>query len=224
MSLPIRIGIVEDQKLFKEGLKAIIAGWPEMELMFESDNGFSVIQKLEEATQLPEILLVDLSLPADTNGNTFSGKEVILAVREKYPSIQPMVLSVTKDPFTIARLITIGAKGYLLKDSDPDEVYEAITTLHKKGSYMNSHTMKAIQNRLAGRLQTTDSAALLTHREIEVLKLICQQLTAEEIGERLFISSATVNGHRNNLLHKTGSRNITGLVMYAIRNGIVELN
>jgi DNA-binding NarL/FixJ family response regulator len=131
---------------------------------------------------------------------------------------------VNEDEHVMARLIEQGAHGYLVKDSDPQEVYEAIVAVHTKGSYINERTLRAIQNNLGKKKKPVSPLLEITRREEEVLQLVCQQHTAEEIAEKLFISVKTVNGHRNNLLQKTGSRNVTGLVMYAVKNGLVDLS
>ena len=100
---------------------------------------------------------------------------------------------------------------------------EAIVSVHTRGSYVNARTMQAIQAKMGGRLRSHTQYEELTEREVDVLKLVCAQLTTEEIAERLFISPKTVNFHRNNLLQKTGSRNVTGLVLHAVKHGVVAL-
>lgn len=222
MQNKIYIGMVEDQYLFREGLKAILAAWPEIEMVFESANGYSVIEKLGQCTVLPSVMLVDLSLPP--NGQKeFSGVHVTHTLQEHYPDIKILILSANQDENFIARLIEQGAHGYLVKDSDPQEVYDAIVSVHSKGSYINELTLKAIQRNMGKRNKPLKSFVDITRREVEILQLTCQQYTAEEIAEKLFISVKTVNGHRNNLLQKTGSRNVTGLVIYALKNQIVDL-
>jgi two-component system, NarL family, response regulator NreC len=216
----IRIGLIEDQLLFRKGIKAILGNWADISVVFESEDGFSVIDKLQQAEVLPDVLLVDLSLPPDGN-REFTGVHVTDAVREFFPDMKIVILSIHQDENFIAQLIQHGAHGYLVKDSDPQEVYQAIVSVYNYGSYINERTLKAIQNnyRNTGKPKTLpDSAVRFTRREEEVLALICQQLTSEEIGEKLFISVKTVNGHRNNLLQKTHSRNTAGLVIYAIKH------
>lgn len=225
MKNKIHIGLIEDQFLFREGMKAILSAWSQLELVFESADGYSVVRKLKEASILPDVLLVDLSLPPDGH-NEFSGLHVTDALHETFPDIKVLILSVHQDENFIAQLIEHGAHGYLVKDCDPQEVVEAIQTVHTKGSYINELTLKAIQNNLGKknkpRIINTSSIAL-TKREEEILQLICQQHTTEEIAEKLFISVKTVNGHRNNLLQKTGARNVAGLVMHALKNKVIDV-
>jgi len=217
----IKLGIVEDQQLFLNGIKAILSAWPRMEFVFESPNGYSVIEKLTNSENIPNVMLIDLSLPP--NGyEEFNGWRVVEVLKMHYPEMKLLVLSAHDDEYLIAKLIEEGANGYILKDSDPQEVHDAIVSVYERGSYINAHSLKAIQGKLNGKVKTPKTHEQLTKREVEVLKLICQQKTAEEIGNELFISVKTVNGHRNNLLQKTGSRNMSGLVMYAIKHRIVE--
>lgn len=221
----IRIGLIEDQLLFRKGIKAILSAWPEIEVMFESEDGYSVIGRLQETEPLPDVLLVDLSLPPDGN-KEFSGVQVTDAVRAAYPDIKIIILSIHQDENFIAQLIQHGAHGYLVKDSNPQEVYDAIVSVHRNGSYINQRTLKAIQNNYLKTHKPKFQANLsikFTRREEEVMQLICQQLTSEEIGEKLFISVKTVNGHRNNLLQKTGSRNTAGLVIYAVKHQLATI-
>ncbi len=223
MQTKINIGLVEDQLLFREGMKAILSNWPEIEVVFESADGYSVIEKLNHSTVIPDVMLVDLSLPAK-DGKEYSGLNVTEALLDKFPKIKILILSVHDDQNFIARLIEQGAHGYLVKDCDPKEVYDAIVSLYTKGSYINERSLNAIQKNMGNKpKQPLKSSVQITKREVEILELTCKQFTAEEIAERLFISVKTVNGHRNNLLQKTGSRNVTGLVIYAIKNQLVEL-
>lgn len=223
MENSINVGFVEDQFLFREGMKAILSYWPNIKLVFESADGHSVIGKLRQMDTVPDVMLVDLSLPASPQGAEFSGVDMTHALLEAYPEMKVVILSVHEDENFIAQLIQEGAHAYLVKDSDPKEVYEAIVTVYQKGSYINDRTLKAIQHNLGQKKKSKKIDLQITKREEEILKLVCQQFTAEEIAQQLFISVKTVNGHRNNLLQKTGSKNVTGLVMYAVKNRIVEL-
>lgn len=216
----IKVGLVEDQALFRQGIKAIIEQWENCVVTFESPDGYSVIERLEKANELPEVMLVDFNLPK--NGyREFSGLDVLMELSINYSDIKVIILSVIDDSYIIAQCIEMGASGYLLKDSDPEEVHEAIEAVHARGSYINADALKAIQGKMAGKVKKPTNEEL-TSREIEVLELVCQQMTADQIGDKLFISPKTVNGHKNNLLQKTGSKNMAGLVMYAVKNGIVK--
>jgi two-component system, NarL family, response regulator NreC len=225
MESKLLLGIIEDQLLFRQGMKALVTNWPPIEVIFESGDGYSVVEKLHALPQLPHVLLVDLSLPP--KGETeFNGIHVTRDVTKSFPAIKILILSIHKEESFIAELIEQGAHGYLVKDSDPQEVRDAIFSVHTKGSYINKRTLSAIQNNMGKKKRLKEQrpgTANLTKREEEILSLICRQLTTEEIAEKLFISMKTVNGHRINLLQKTGAKNTAGLVMYALKNNIVML-
>ncbi|MES2689820.1 MAG: response regulator transcription factor [Bacteroidota bacterium] len=216
----IQVGLVEDQILFRKGIKAILSAWPEINVMFESSDGYSVISKLKESMPVPDVMLVDLSLPAEGT-KEYSGLDLTEALRVSFPGIKIIILSVHDDAHFVSKLIKSGAHGYLAKDCNPQEVYQAILDVHKTGAHINKKTLDAIQNdfskkNTARKLNLRFNGVQLTKREEEILNLICMQKTTEEIAEELFISPRTVNGHRNNLLQKTNSRNVAGLVAFAL--------
>lgn len=220
LTTTIYTGLIEDQILFREGMKAIISTWPDIEVIFESADGWSVTDKLKTLKVVPHVMLVDLSLPPQGQ-REFSGLHVTQALTEAYPDMKILIVSVHEDENFINQVIECGAHGYLVKDCNPQEVRDAITTLYHKGSYINERTLRAMQHRMNKKVKTKRIDEQITKREEEILQLVCQQYTAEEIAQKLFISVKTVNGHRNNLLQKTGSKNVTGLVLYAIRNNII---
>jgi two-component system, NarL family, response regulator NreC len=226
MQSKITVGLVEDQFLFRQGMKAILSAWPEIAVIFEAAEGYTVVDKLKEMAEVPQVMLVDLSLPP-MGQKEFSGKEVTVALLKYFPDMKIIILSGHEDENFIAQLIENGAHGYLIKDCDPDEVHEAITAVHTKGSYINARTLKAIQNNIGRKTKVrsiSTAVEQLTKREEEILRLICDQLTTDEIAEKLFLSPKTVNGHRNSLLEKIGAKNVAGLVVYAIKNGIAEVS
>lgn len=218
----IKVGLVEDQLLFLNGMKAMLREWEEVKFVFESPDGYSVLERLQVCEAIPDVLLLDLTLPPK-GGEEFSGQKVLELLRAHYPDMRIVILSAHNDPYVIARLIELGAHGYLAKDSDPAEVREAIQAVYYKKAYINAMTLQAIQGKMAGTVQAPEAFESLSKREVEVLQLICQQKTSEEIGEELFISTKTVNGHRNNLLKKTGTRNVVGLVIYAVKHRLIDL-
>lgn len=222
MSQKINIGLVEDHILFRQGMKAILGNWKDLEVVFESAEGYTVIEKLKTAEALPHVMLVDLSLPPHQD-TEFGGREVVVALQQGFPDMKVIILSGHRDENFISQLIEIGAHGYLVKDCDPQEVYDAVCAVHSKGSYINERALRALQTKAKRKPNTSRFVESLSKRELEVLELICKQHTSEEIAERLFISVKTVNGHRINLLEKTGAKNIAGLVIYAIKNNIVQV-
>ncbi len=221
--IEITVGLVEDHLLFRSGIKAIINSWPNVKVVFESPNGYSVLEQLTTMEVLPDVFIIDLSLPKN-NGVEYSGERLIKELKVTHPSIKVLVLSVSNEDAIISQLIEAGAQGFLLKDCDPDEVKEAIFSVYYKGTYINQKTLLAIQKNNHRKVNPIVSLGEVTKREIDILQLTCKQYTADEIAEELSISVKTVNGHRNNLLQKTGSKNVTGLVLFAVKHGIIDVD
>jgi DNA-binding NarL/FixJ family response regulator len=217
----ILISLVDDQQLFRSGLAALIRSVPGFTLFSEAENGKVFIEQLESRGELPHIALIDMHMPE------MNGVELNDVLQKKYPSIKVLVLSVYDQERFIGKMIEAGASGYLTKNCEIEELVAAINTAHKTGFYFNPVTLKAMHKALqyrSGDIRNLNNISIeLTIREKEVLALLCKEFTNTEIAEKLFISPRTVEGHRNNLLLKSGSRNTAGLVIFAIKNGLFEI-
>lgn len=216
----IRIAIADDQQLFRQGLAALINDAAGLELVAEADNGRVLLEQIKALPDPPDVALIDMNMPG------LNGVELNEILHKQYPSVKTIVLTVYDQERFITRMIEAGASGYLLKNCDAGELVNAIHTVYKTGFYLNNGTLKAMQNASLHRdrnIRNINNIPIeLTAREKEVLQLICGEYTNGEIGERLFISARTVEGHRNNLLAKTGCRNTAGLVIFAVKYGIFE--
>jgi DNA-binding NarL/FixJ family response regulator len=216
----IRIALVDDQQLFREGIASIIELQPEFELLLEAENGHDFMQALERAEVLPDIALIDLEMPV------MDGVELNSQIQRLYPQIKVIILSMYTKERLMARMIHDGASGYLAKNCNKQELILAIQSTYKTGFYMNMQVLKAMQHTsLQPHAIKNDNGIIIeiSRREREVLQYICQEHTNGEIAEKLFINIRTVDGHRNNLLTKTGCRNTAGLVLFAIKHGIFEV-
>jgi DNA-binding NarL/FixJ family response regulator len=216
----IRIAIVEDQRLFRDGLHAMLKEDDDLDVISVADNGKEFLEMLEQAQQMPHVALVDMNMP-EMNGFELAG-----IMQKQYPDIRIIVLTVYNQERFISKMIEAGVAGYLVKNCDIQEVVLAVKTAHKTGFYFNDATLSAMRNSLkakTGQVRSMSNIAIeLTEREAEVLKLICQEYTNAEIGEILHVSPRTVDGHRNNLLAKTGCRNTAGLVLFAVNNSFYD--
>jgi DNA-binding NarL/FixJ family response regulator len=212
----IRIGIVEDQKLFRDGLIAIMEGEPEFDMVLEAESADQLFEKLKQSEALPHILLLDMSLP-DVNGI-----EINDIIHKEFPHLKTIILTAYDQPRYIVRLIEKGANSFLSKNIDVDELILAIKSVHHTGFYFNKVILYALQQETGKKKSSITSVngipVELTNREMEILLLICKEFTTEEIAQQLFVSTRTVDGHRLNLLDKTGCKNIAGLVIFAIAN------
>ena len=218
----IRIALVDDQILFRQGLSALIHSEPGFSLVLEAGDGSDCLRQLESTKELPEIILADLEMPG------MNGIELNEHLQKKYPAVKLIVVSVHTTERLIARMIEQGASGYLAKNCDKAELLIAIRTVASTGFYINARVLKAIQNTSdANHHQSMKNMngipVELSAREKEILLLICKEYTAGEIAAQLFLSSRTVEGHRNNLLQKTGRRNIAGLVLFAVKYHLHEV-
>ncbi|HET6721913.1 MAG TPA: response regulator transcription factor [Chitinophagaceae bacterium] len=212
----IRLAIADDYKIYREGLKKCIANDTSLEVIFEADNGEDLIAGFEK--QLPDVVIMDLKMPI------MDGMEATQIIRKKFPSVKVLVVTMYEDDKFIIHLMEIGANGYLLKNADPDEIRKSIYAVHENGYYFNDLVNKALLKKLVIKNNIKPSFnqnVEFSEREHEVLKLICEEKTAAEIAKEIFLSPRSVEGIRQRLIEKVGVRNTAGLVMFAIKNGIV---
>lgn len=214
---PINIGIADDYKIFREGLKIGLSSDENLHVILEADNGEELIAQLEN--QAPDVIIMDLKMPL------LDGVEATKIIRKKFPQIKVLVVTMYDDDKFIIHLMENGANGYLVKNSEPDEIIKAIYSVHENGYYFNDLVNKALLKKLfiKGNLKPTfNNNVEFTERELEVLKMICEEKTTAEIGKDIFLSPRSVEGIRQRLIEKVGVRNTAGLVMFAVKNGIVE--
>jgi DNA-binding NarL/FixJ family response regulator len=213
----IKIAIADDYKIYRDGLKVGLLADDNLEVIAEADNGEDLMKLLE--TNSPDIIIMDLKMPI------MDGMEATKAVRKKYPAIKVLVVTMYEDDKFIIHLMENGANGYLLKNAEPDEIRKSLYALHENGYYFNDLVNKALLKKLVlkNNLKPSFNQNIeLTEREQEVLKLICEEKTAAEIGKEIFLSPRSVEGIRQRLIEKVGVRNSAGLVMFAVKNGIVD--
>lgn len=214
----IRIAIADDEALFRKGLQYLIENFEEIEVVLEADNGQHLLDQLAVADVPPDVLLLDMNMPE------MNGVEAAKALQKQYPSIRIIVLSTYYSKKFIINMIELGASSYLPKNSLPEEVERTIREVYEKSFSYTDKVLGVIRENMIQKTRPRPTFTVdLTSREIEILQLICEQYTATEIGEKLFISPRTVEGHRNNLLQKLNCRNTAGLVVYAIQNQVVNI-
>nr|WP_315173968.1 response regulator transcription factor [uncultured Flavobacterium sp.] len=220
MDQKIKIVLVDDEVLFRKGLAFILEREPNFTIHHEDSNGQELIAFLRNTEELPDIIITDLKMPI------INGVEATKIIHKEFPSIKIIALTSYDSKSFVANMIDVGAVSYLLKNASPTELINTINEVAHKGFYYSDYVLKVIKEVVlsGNKLKSYLDRSLLSEREIEVLKLICKQKNATEIGEYLFISPRTVEGHRTNLLLKTNSKNIAGLVVYAIQNELVQLD
>lgn len=212
----LRILVVDDHTLFRKGMVMMVSTFPEVKVVRDAGNGQEALNVLKE--EEIDILLLDLDMPV------MDGYETSKRVLAKYPDVHIIMVSMHDSLEVISKLIEIGVHSYLLKTANPEEVQKAIVSVINNDFYYNQIVAKALHEKIRKGPQTgltIKEKHDLTKREIEILELICQELTMKEIGDQLFISEQTIHTHRKNLMRKTDSKNAVGLVRYAIQNQIV---
>lgn len=218
MNEVIKIVLADDEELFRKGIYFLLQREKNIEVVFEASNGEELIEYLKKSDDYPDIILMDLKMPG------INGVEATKIIHKEFAEVKIIALTSYNTKSFIANMINVGAVSYLVKNASPTEMIETINEVAEKGFYYNDNVMQVIQDDIISDSKSNKSAFdedFLTNREREVLTLICQQLSTNEIAEKLFISSRTVEGHRTNLMIKTESKNIAGLVVYAIQNKLL---
>ena len=216
----IRVFIVDDHTLIRDGLRALLAAEPLFEVVGEADNGQALLDQLP--TVAADVVLLDLNMPV------LDGLATTHRLREEYPHLRILLLSMMTHERTIGEALAAGAHGYVLKNADKYEVVAALQGVASGKRFLCSEIGLGLLEKLL--LQEprppapgTSPGVHLTHREREILQLVASGLTNQEIADQLFTSKRTVESHRQNLLEKTGVRNTPALVKYAMEHGLLKL-
>ncbi|MGV3599447.1 MAG: response regulator [Bacteroidota bacterium] len=216
----INIAFAEDQVLFRKGMISLLKTFEDIKVCIEAENGEDLLNKMGTAQEPVHVALIDINMPV------MNGIETLKQMRLLHPAVKNIILTVHEEDKFIHKLIEEGANAYLAKNADPEEVKRAIQAVTTHDYYFNEKTIGVMRNfnsvkKHKGTLQNVED---ITTREKEVLQYICREYTSPEIAEKLFITESTVNGHRNNLLAKTGARNTAGLVLFAIKNNLFDID
>ena len=215
----VRIALVDDHSLFRRGLKMLLTSHADFEVVAEASSGEEFLGLLEVVR--PDVVFMDYSMGG------ISGAETTERALERMPELKVISLTMFGDNAYYSRMATSGAKGFLVKDSEFDEVVEAVRTVCEGGTYFSALLLESLSQSLrsveGSVMDSIDERDMLSEREVEILVGICQGLSTQEIADRHFISKRTVDKHRANILEKSGCKNTASLVVYAIKNGLVEV-
>jgi len=214
--VPIRLAIADDHRIFREGLKAFLDDYSQVDVRVEAASGRQLLDLLPH--HAVDIVLMDINMPE------LDGLQTTAMLHQLFPQLRVLALSMFDEDKYIVGMMKAGARGYLLKSAEPDEIVDAIVAVHERGFYFNESLSTTLVKQLVGQSPAElKHEAELNERETEVLQLLCQELSNSEIADRLFLSVRTVEGYRTRLFEKTGARNIVGLVIYAVKKGLIQV-
>ncbi len=213
----ITIALVDDHTMFREGLRFALSRDQEFEVINESANGKEFIRFLEGG-QKPDVVIMDINMPE------MDGEEATAKALEIFPDLNVITLSMFNDTDYYHKMVAAGVKGFLMKEAGVIELSKAIRTVVAGGSYFSQELLQNIIIHITNRKVRGSRQKIidLTRREEEVLELICKGLDNKEIADRLFISQKTVEGHKTNLMTKTNTKNAINLMLFAIKNNLIE--
>ncbi len=209
-----KIIIADDHRMFRESLRKILTIEKVAEVLAEASNGVELLELLDQYR--PDIILMDIAMP------TMDGIEATKKALEKQPDVKVLTLSSFGDEKYYFSMVEAGAKGFVLKNSGLIELQNAIAEIAKGGSWFSTELIQKVIVNLNAKPKKAKTS-IISEREIEILRHICEGLTNEQIAEKINLSIDTVKWHRANILSKTGCSNTAGLVIYAIKNKLIEI-
>ncbi len=216
MSEQIKIALADDHNLFRKGMEELIEDFDNMEVLYSVPNGQELINKLSSG-KLPDVCLLDINMPE------LNGFETARKIKEQWPDIKILAVSVYDSEFNIIGMLRAGAGGYILKDAQPDALRKAIEGIYENGFYHSELVTGKILHRLISQPQEVTTTQL-NEKQLEFLKLCCSEMTYREIADTMGISHRTIDGFRDQLFEKLNIKSRTGLVMYALKTGIATLD
>ncbi len=210
-----KVVLVDDHKLFRKGLRMLIDTLNRFEVAGEASNGVEFIAMLEQSK--PDIVMLDIAMPE------MDGIEAARLALLKYPDLKIITLSMFGEQDYYFKMVDAGVKGFLLKNSDFTEVKMALETVMEGGNYFSRELLMNLVKSLKNSPEELTPDSPLSDREKEIILLICKGMSTQEIADSLWLSKRTVDSHRANILLKTGCRNTASLVVYSIKEKLVEL-
>lgn len=217
MTPSITLLIADDHEIFRDGLALMLSKQDDIRLIAQAEDGKELVELTEKLQ--PDVILTDIKMPR------MDGIEATRLLVQKFPALKIIALSMFDEENLIVEMLESGAKGYLLKNADKHEIVEAITSVYEDKAFY----CKATSSRLASMIVKSkfnpyrkQEPVVFSEREKEIIKLICQQYTAQEIGEKLFLSKRTVEGYRIKILEKMNVKNTAGMVVYALKHNFIK--
>lgn len=208
----ISVAVVDDHTLFRSGLATLLSEFDEIKISFEATNGFDLQHKLEKCSDV-QLILMDISMPV------MDGYAATKWVKANYPQVHILALSMLEDEKAIIGMLKAGAGGYMLKESTPLDLLNAIKVIVEKGFFVN----ELVSGKLLVALKDSDSKPVFTARELTFLQHCSTELTYKEIAELMNVSPRTIDNYRESLFSKLNIKSRTGLVVYGIKNNLIVI-
>lgn len=215
--LQIKFAIADDHKIFRDGIKMALNGKPHLKLVWEAEDGKDMMHKL--TIKKPDLLLLDIRMPE------LDGINALQLIRKEYDELRIVVLSMYDDKEMVSKMMEMGANAYLTKTTDPNEIYEAILTCMNEDFYFNDLVNQAVLLKLNHKKtirQFYPNPIKFSEKEIQILKLLAEDKTTEEISKLVFLSPRTIETIRQNMKNKVGAKTIAGLIVYGMRNKLLD--
>lgn len=215
----IRVALADDHRIFRDGIRMSLRDRDYIKIIWEADDGKDMMHKLK--IKFPDVLLMDIRMPE------INGVNAIKLIRKEYEYLRIIILSMYDDQEIITKMMEMGANAFLSKTSDADEIYKAILGVMNEDFYFNDLVNTAVLLKLQHKKAVRKfypSSVKFNEKELRILKLISEDKTTEEISKEVFLSPRTIETIRQNMKTKVGAKTIAGLVMYAMRNKLIEVN
>ncbi|MDO8613708.1 MAG: response regulator transcription factor [Dehalococcoidia bacterium] len=213
----VRVLIVDDHVIVRDGVRMILEAQPDIEVVGEASDGREALERTRQL--LPSVVLMDIAMPG------MNGLEATAAIRQELPDVQVLILTMHEDYEYFFEVLRAGASGYALKGASSNDLVSAIRAVHQGGVYLHPAVAKNLVSDYVKRMEPGEDRARydgLSDRERQVLKLVAEGKTSQQIAEELFLSVNTVQTHRAHIMEKLGLHNRTDLIRYALRKGLVE--
>jgi DNA-binding NarL/FixJ family response regulator len=215
----IKFAIADDHKIFRDGIKMALSGKENLKLLWEAEDGKDLMHKM--TIKKPEVLLMDIRMPE------IDGINAIELLRKEYEEVKIIVLTMYDDQQMISKMMEMGANAYLTKTTDPEEIYNAILTCMNDDFYFNDLVNRAVMGKLMQRKSArqqygTTPVVNFNEKELKILKLLAEDKTTEEISKIIFLSPRTIETIRQNMKMKVNAKTIGGLIMYGMRNKLID--
>ena len=210
------VAVADDHSLLRNALAKLINTFENYSILFEADNGKELRNKILQNV-VPDIVLLDVNMPE------MDGFETTQWLHKTYPQVKVLVLSMFSDEKTIIKMFRVGAKGYLLKNTDADELKKALDSLVDKDVYLSDYVSGKLVSGLHENMDKPEKEIILNEKEREFLRWTCSELSYKDIAAKMFVSPRTIDDYRQSLFNKLKVHSRVGLVMFAIKNGIVQI-